>query len=240
MVIREDHQEYPMQAIHNPHFFECTIETKEINNYQLRIKEGGQERVIYDPYAFRPGRLTEFDLHLFGEGNHHRIYEKLGAHTLEIDNIKGVYFAVWAPNARNVSILGNFNQWDGRKHQMRRGVTGIWELFIPSLGIGEHYKYEIKNNKGHIYEKSDPYGFQQEVRPRTASIVSDLNSYSWQDYQWMEKRRHTDPLTQPISVYEIHLGCWLHPTSDKPPKLPNEEVETVLPVSELNTAAPFL
>lgn len=123
---------------------------------------------------------------------------------------------------------------------MRRGVTGIWELFIPSLGIGEHYKYEIKNNKGHIYEKSDPYGFQQEVRPRTASIVSDLNSYSWQDYQWMEKRRHTDPLTQPISVYEIHLGSWLHATSDKPPKLANEEVETVLPVSELNTAARFL
>ncbi|CCH66595.1 1,4-alpha-glucan (glycogen) branching enzyme,GH-13-type [Richelia intracellularis HH01] len=242
VVLPEDRQEYPMQAIHNPHFFECTIETKEINNYQLRIKEGQQERVIYDPYAFRPGRLTEFDLHLFSEGNHHRIYEKLGAHPLEIDNIKGVYFAVWAPNARNVSILGNFNQWDGRKHQMRRGATGIWELFIPSLGIGEHYKYEIKNNKGHIYEKSDPYGFQQEVRPKTASIVSNLNSYSWQDDQWMEKRRHTDPLTQPISVYELHLGSWLHAnaSSDKRSKLPNEGVETVVPVSELNTAARFL
>ena len=110
--------------------------------------------------------MTEFDLHLFGEGNHHRIYEKLGAHPLELDGVKGVYFAVWAPNGRNVSILGDFNLWDGRKHQMRKGSTGIWELFIPSLGVGESYKYEIKNNEGHIYEKSDPYGFQQEVRPK--------------------------------------------------------------------------
>ncbi|HBY81303.1 MAG TPA: 1,4-alpha-glucan branching enzyme, partial [Cyanobacteria bacterium UBA11148] len=125
-VVRpEERQEYPMQSVHHPHFFECQVETEELANYQLRLKEGEHERVIYDPYAFRSPLLTEFDLYLFGEGNHHRIYEKLGAHPTEIDGVKGVYFAVWAPNARNVSLLGDFNLWDGRKHQMRKGSTGI-------------------------------------------------------------------------------------------------------------------
>jgi 1,4-alpha-glucan branching enzyme len=240
-VVRpEERLEYPMQAVHDPHFFECTIDTPELANYQLRIQEGEHDRVIYDPYAFRSPRLTEFDLHLFGEGNHHRIYEKLGAHATEIDGIKGVYFAVWAPNARNVSVLGDFNCWDGRKNQMRRGPTGIWELFIPELGVGDRYKYEIKNNDGHIYEKSDPYGFQQEVRPKTASIVTDLNAYTWNDQDWMEQRRHTEPLTQPISVYEVHLGSWLHGSSDQPAIRPNGEIEPPVIVSELKPGARFL
>ena len=128
-----ERKEYPMQSVHNPHFFECVIDTPDLANYQLKVKEGKHERVIYDPYAFRSPKLTDFDLQLFGEGNHHRIYEKLGAHITEIDGIKGVYFAVWAPNARNVSILGDFNHWDGRKHQMRKGHTGVWELFIPDI-----------------------------------------------------------------------------------------------------------
>ncbi|QLE59348.1 1,4-alpha-glucan branching enzyme [Nostoc sp. TCL26-01] len=240
VVLPEQRQEYSMQAVHHPHFFECTIETTELSNYQLRIKEGEHERVTYDPYAFRSPRITDFDLHLFSEGNHHRIYEKLGAHFTEVDGVEGVYFAVWAPNARNVSILGNFNQWDGRKHQMRKGVTGIWELFIPELTVGEHYKYEIKNFEGHIYEKSDPYGFQQEPRPKTASIVTDLNSYQWNDKDWLEQRRHQDPLTQPISVYEVHLGSWLHASSAEPAKLPNGETEPVVIASELNPGARFL
>ncbi|MEH2167844.1 MAG: 1,4-alpha-glucan branching enzyme [Nostoc sp.] len=240
VVLPEQRKEYPMQTVHHPHFFECTIETAELANYQLRIKEGEHERVIYDPYAFRSPRLTDFDLHLFGEGNHHRIYEKLGAHPTEIDGVKGVYFAVWAPNARNVSLLGDFNLWDGRKNQMRKGRTGVWELFIPEIGVGEHYKYEIKNFEGHIYEKSDPYGFQQEVRPKTASIVTDLDAYSWSDEDWMEKRRHTDLLTQPVSVYEVHLGSWLHASSAEPAKLPNGETEPVVVVSGLKPGARFL
>ncbi|WP_414545408.1 1,4-alpha-glucan branching enzyme [Nostoc sp. CCY0012] len=240
VVLPEQRQEYQMQTVHDPHFFECTIEVAELTNYQLKIKEGEHERVTYDPYAFRSPRLTEFDLHLFSEGNHHRIYEKLGAHPTEIDGVKGVYFAVWAPNARNVSLLGDFNLWDGRKHQMRKGPTGVWELFIPEIGVGEHYKYEIKNVEGHIYEKSDPYGFQQEPRPKTASIVTDLNTYSWDDEEWMEKRRHTDPLTQPVSVYEVHLGSWLHGSSSEPAKLPNGETEPVVIVSELKPGARFL
>ncbi len=240
-VVRpEERQEYPMQALHHPHFFEVTIEIPELANYQLRIKEGEHERVIYDPYAFRSPLLTDFDLHLFAEGNHHRIYEKMGAHATEIDGVKGVYFAVWAPNARNVSILGDFNHWDGRKHQMRKSPSGVWDLFIPELGVGEHYKYEIKNHDGHIYEKSDPYGFQQEVRPKTASIVTDLDAYEWNDADWMEHRRHTEPLTQPISVYEVHLGSWLNASSAEPARLPNGEPEPVVVVSELRPGARFL
>ncbi|MEH1766162.1 MAG: 1,4-alpha-glucan branching enzyme [Nostoc sp.] len=240
VVLPEQRKEYPMQTVHHPHFFECTIETAQLANYQLRIQEGEHERVIYDPYAFRSPNLTDFDLHLFSEGNHHRIYEKLGAHPTVIDGVKGVYFAVWAPNARNVSLLGDFNLWDGRKNQMRKGPTGVWELFIPEIGVGEHYKYEIKNFEGHIYEKSDPYGFQQEPRPKTASIVTNLDAYSWNDESWMEKRRRTDPLTQPVSVYEVHLGSWLHASSAEPAKLPNGETEPVVIVSEIKPGARFL
>jgi 1,4-alpha-glucan branching enzyme len=240
VVLPEERMEYPMQTVHNPHFFECTIDIPELANYQLRIVEGEHERVIYDPYAFRSPRLTDFDLHLFAEGNHHRIYEKLGAHATEMNGVKGVYFAIWAPNARNVSVLGDFNYWDGRKNQMRKGPTGVWELFIPSIGVGDRYKYEIKNQDGHIYEKSDPYGFQQEVRPKTASIVTDLDAYNWNDGDWMEQRRHTDALTQPISVYELHLGSWLHASSAEPAQLPNGETEPVVIVSELKPGARFL
>ena len=240
VVFPEERVEYPMQSVHHPHFFECTVDKPELANYQLRIREGEHERVIYDPYAFPSPRLTELDIHLFAEGNHHRIYEKLGAHPTEFNGVKGVYFAVWAPNARNVSIIGDFNYWDGRKNQMRKGSSGIWELFVPELGIGARYKYEIKNQAGHIYEKSDPHGFQQEVRPKTASIVTDLNSYDWHDADWMEQRRHTEPLTKPISVYEVHLGSWLHASSTKPVQLPNGETEPVVLVSELKPGARFL
>ncbi|NJO53085.1 MAG: 1,4-alpha-glucan branching enzyme, partial [Leptolyngbyaceae cyanobacterium RM2_2_4] len=111
VVLPEERAEYPMQPVHHAHFFECTLERPDLANYQLRVKEGEHERVIYDPYAFRSPRLTDFDIHLFAEGNHHRIYEKLGAHPTEIEGVEGVYFAVWAPNARNVSALGDFNDW---------------------------------------------------------------------------------------------------------------------------------
>jgi 1,4-alpha-glucan branching enzyme len=240
VVCPEERTEYPMQSTHHPHFFECVLERAELSNYQLRIKEGDHERVTYDPYAFRSPLLTDFDIHLFAEGNHHRIYEKLGAHPTEIDGVKGVYFAVWAPNARNVSVLGDFNWWDGRKHQMRRIGNGIWELFIPGLGAGAHYKYEIKNQEGHIYEKSDPYGFYQEVRPKTASIVADLETYQWQDQAWIEKRRQTDPLTQPISVYEVHLGSWLHASSAEPYIRPDGTEEPPVIVADLKPGARFL
>jgi 1,4-alpha-glucan branching enzyme len=240
VVCPELRTEYPMHSVHDPHFFECQIELVELPNYQLRIQENGHERVVYDPYAFNSPGLSDYDIHLFAEGNHHRIYEKLGAHAIEVDGVKGVYFAVWAPNARNVSVLGDFNLWDGRKHQMRKRGNGIWELFIPELGVGEHYKYEIKNNQGHIYEKSDPYGFQQEVRPKTASIVTALDTYTWNDSEWMETRRHSDPLKQPVSVYECHLGSWMHGSTAEPPLLENGETGTSVVVSDYKPGARFL
>jgi 1,4-alpha-glucan branching enzyme len=212
-----ERREYPMESTHHPHFFECQLDQPIKANYQLRVKEGDRERVFYDPYAFRSPLISDYDIHLFAEGNHHRVYEKMGAHPVEIDGVEGVYFAVWAPNARNVSILGDFNNWDGRKHQMRQLSGGIWDLFIPQLSIGEKYKFEIKNQDGHCYNKSDPYGFQYEVRPQTASIVSDL-TYTWNDQAWMEQRRNTNPQEQPISVYEMHLGSWLHTGAEHPPE----------------------
>ncbi|MGF1600719.1 MAG: 1,4-alpha-glucan branching enzyme [Thermosynechococcaceae cyanobacterium] len=235
-----ERQEYPMASRHDPHFFECEIPSSEPLNYQLRVKEGEHERVIYDPYAFKSPQISEYDRHLFAEGNHHRIYEKLGAHLTSVEGVSGVYFALWAPNARNVSVLGDFNNWDGRKHQMRKGTTGIWELFIPEVEVGTAYKYEVKNDAGHIYEKSDPYGFQQEVRPKTASIVTDINDYTWHDQNWIEKRRSTEPLDQPISVYEVHLGSWMHAASDEPAL--DEKGKPVPPVivSELKPGARFL
>ncbi len=236
----EERREYPMQSQHHPNFFECVIPTVELNNYQLKVKENGHERVMYDPYAFQSSQLTDLDIYLFGEGNHHRIYEKLGAHLLEVNGVSGVYFAVWAPNARNVSVLGDFNSWDGRQHQMARRGGGIWELFIPGLKAGEHYKYEIKNQAGHIYEKSDPYGFAQEPRPKTASIVTNLNAYNWADGEWMEQRRNHEPLTQPVSIYEVHLGSWLHASMDHPAVLPNGEPEPAIPVADLKPWARFL
>jgi 1,4-alpha-glucan branching enzyme len=239
VIVPNQHKEYPMASHHHPNFFVCEVETEELANYQLRIKEGEHERVIYDPYAFRSPKLTDFDIHLFAEGNHHRVYEKLGAHLMTVDGVQGVYFAVWAPNARNVSVLGDFNHWDGRQNQMNKRDNGVWELFVPDLKVGDHYKYEVKNWEGHIYEKSDPYGFQQEVRPKTASIVADLDTYQWNDQQWMETRRNTDPLKQPISVYELHIGSWLHESMEVPPKSLRGTLEPVA-ATDLKPGARFL
>ena len=217
-VVRpETWQEYPMEAVHHPHFFECKLPGEPDHNYLIKVREGDRDRTLRDPYAFKSPLLTDFDIHLFNEGNHHAIYEKMGAHSVQVNDVTGVYFAVWAPNARNVSVVGDFNQWDGRKHQMRLLAGGVWDLFIPELASGEIYKYEIKNPHGHVYLKSDPYGFQQQVRPDNASVVTDL-SYTWSDDSWIEQRRSGDPQEQPISVYEVHLGSWLHEGMDNPPE----------------------
>lgn len=194
-----------------PYFFEYKIKnTSEPFSYQIKvIYEDGNDRTYYDPYSFSP-ILSDFDLYLFGEGNHHKLYEKLGAHRTTKNGISGVYFACWAPNAKKVSLIGNFNHWDGRKHMMRtRGSSGVWELFIPELPVGTLYKYEIKTQSGHLYQKTDPFAFGAEVRPRSACVVTDLSNYTWNDQDWMEKRTHTDPLPLPLSVYEVHLGSWM-------------------------------
>ncbi|WP_013321646.1 1,4-alpha-glucan branching protein GlgB [Gloeothece verrucosa] len=153
--------------------------------------------------------LSDIDFHLFGEGKHYQIYEKLGAHLVEFDGVTGVYFAVWSPNAQSVSVVGDFNAWNADQHPMERNPMGIWELFIPSLEVGEKYKFVIKNNQQKTTFKTDPYGYQQELRPATASIVTDL-SYTWHDQDWLTRRSQSNPHTQAVSVYEVHLGSWLH------------------------------
>ena len=164
----------------------------------------------HDPYDFEP-LLSDMDLHLFNEGNHFDIYEKLGAHLRTIDGVKGVNFAVWAPNAQSVSIVGDFNQWDGRQHPMRKRIpSGVWEVFIPGLEADSLYKLRLIDAHGHQVEKSDPFGFGAELPPRTASVVRDLTRHQWQDQEWMTKRANTNQLEQPISVYEFHPGSWKH------------------------------
>jgi len=161
------------------------------------------------PYRFLP-TLGEQDTYYVGEGKHYHVYEKLGAHVREMEGISGVSFAVWAPNATRVSVVGNFNNWDGRLFPMRSmGSSGIWELFIPGLLAGDLYKYEIKTPTGELRIKTDPYAFAAELRPGTASVVWDVDQYSWADGQWMEERPTRDLFGSPMSIYEVHLGSWL-------------------------------
>ncbi len=162
----------------------------------------------FDPYSFAP-QLSEYDLHLFAEGRHWHAYRMLGAHLKTVDGVAGVLFTTWAPNAQRVSVVGNFNQWDGRRHPMRvRGGSGVWELFIPELRAGDLYKFEIRNHHdGSLHLKQDPYGQGSELRPGTASKVFN-SQYQWQDQNWMDKRERSDWLHSPHSVYEVHLGSW--------------------------------
>lgn len=154
--------------------------------------------------------LSDTDLYLFGKGDHHKIYEKLGAHFRNINGIKGVNFAVWAPNAKMVSVVGNFNGWDGEKNPMRNlGNSGIWEIFIPYLGEGELYKYQITTKDDRVLFKADPYAFFCQKRPETASVVWNVDKYFWDDQVWMKKRKKRNFLDEPISVYEVHPGSWM-------------------------------
>jgi 1,4-alpha-glucan branching enzyme len=201
----------PMERIHPDGLFECVF-TRPIGRFKYRLAVENHEGFCWefvDAYQFDPV-LTDFDLHLLGEGTHYRNFERLGAHIRTHEGFRGVHFAVWAPNAMRVSVIGNFNHWDGRRHPMRNcGTSGVWELFIPDLGAGEVYKFEIKSRyRNYLVQKSDPYGFAAELRPKTASVVWDVNAFKWGDDQWMANRGKTQGLQSPISVYEVHLGSW--------------------------------
>jgi 1,4-alpha-glucan branching enzyme len=200
--------------LHPAGFFEAVVGPVGTDfRYRLRIERPDAAWECEDPYRF--GRvLTDFDLHLLGEGNHFRNFEKLGAHALEVDGVRGVHFAVWAPNAERVSITGNFNAWDGRRNPMRNlGQNGIWEIFIPGLVEGDLYKFEIRSRLGGTIQlKSDPYAFCTELRPGTASIVYDLGQHEgvWKDHRWLaEGRARRNAFDAPIAVYEVHLGSWM-------------------------------
>ncbi len=176
--------------------------------------------------------ITDFDLYLFGEGTHERIYEKLGAHPVVRDGAHGTRFAVWAPNAQRVSVVGPFNQWNGDVHVMEpRGSSGVWELFIPELGVGTEYKYEIRSREGHLFHKADPYGFAMQLRPESSSLVTSLDEHTWHDAEWMAMRGRADPRRLPINAYEVHLGSWRRPWHERQPPFMSwlEAVDQLIP-----------
>ena len=152
--------------------------------------------------------LTDFDCYLMGEGSHERTYEKMGAHLVEINGKKGVHFAVWAPNAHQVYVMGDFNAWHGKSHPLNSSNSGIWTLFVPELPENTLYKYRVVSQSGDTFEKADPYGFAMEQRPRTASVVTVLDRYQWTDSDWVSRRAEQQALDQPISIYEVQLSSW--------------------------------
>jgi len=189
-------------------FFEGLLDGRDVPAYRLRVEAGDGRFVIDDPYRFGP-TLGALDLHLLGEGRHWRAYEAMGAHPVTIDGVAGTRFAVWAPNARRVSVVGDFNGWDGRLHPMRvHPGNGIWEIFLPGVGEGAAYKYEILGPHGLLPLKADPFAFAAEYRPATASRVARLDRHDWQDGGWMGTRAAKLERDAPISIYEVHLGSW--------------------------------
>ncbi len=195
--------------VHADGFFAGYVSGRDRFPYRLRVTVGRDTCEIDDPYRFPP-LLGEIDRYLLAEGTHWRAYEKLGAHPASIDGVRGVGFAVWAPNARRVSVVGPFNQWDGRRYPMRRHPScGVWEIFIPRLEAGALYKYEIKSNAGDLLAlKADPFAFSSERPPHTASIVCDLSEDRESDRAWLERRAAIAARDAPISIYEVHLGSW--------------------------------
>ncbi|MEK6320680.1 MAG: 1,4-alpha-glucan branching protein GlgB [Acidobacteriota bacterium] len=205
-------KQHPMHRLHEEGFFELSFKDWR-QRFPYRLKAAnrfGDTWEFHDPYSFAQ-LLSDYDLHLMAEGTHYRNYEKLGSHVRVIDGVRGVHFAVWAPNAKRVSVIGDFNQWDGRRHPMRlHPGVGIWEIFIPGLREETLYKFEIKWRRfGFITRKTDPYAFYFERRPNTAAIVYDINKYHWRDNQWMNERATKNARDAAISIYEAHLGSWM-------------------------------
>jgi 1,4-alpha-glucan branching enzyme len=219
-VVDAAHQQSPrpMRRIHPAGLFEAICPAPENNEglrYQIRLAEEGGKRIItmHDPYAFPP-LLTDYDRHLLNEGRHWKSYTRLGAQLRTIDGVDGVNFAVWAPNATGVSVIGDFNAWDGRRHPMRKHIpSGFWEIFVPGLSEGTCYKYQVRHRE-HVIEKADPYGFAAEVPPRTASLVANLDRHHWHDGSWLAQRAQTPGLDRPLAFYEVHLGSWKRPGDD--------------------------
>tara|TARA_Y100001970_G_scaffold294228_1_gene448827 strand:- start:3700 stop:5985 length:2286 start_codon:yes stop_codon:yes gene_type:complete len=238
LIFRDKEQK--LNNSNHPWVFEGIIDQNPHSNYQLRVNRGGIEHLQNDPWAFRDEWMGEIDKHLFAQGNHHYIWKKMGAHLISKDNIEGTMFCIWAPNARSVSILGELNSWDGRFHPMQKRLGGIWELFIPGFKERDIYKYEIRSQEGHCYQKSDPYGFHHEIRPNNGSIVSKLDDFDWNDEDWIKRRDCENQLEKPISVYEMHLGSWLH-ESDKNPYIDKDGIESEpVEAAELKPGTRFL
>ncbi len=209
-----------MDKIHDGGLFEAQLPPRK-RRYALRISDAsGHAYIIEDPYRF-PSSLGEMDLYLLGEGSDRLIYRKLGAHLCELSGFRGTRFAVWAPNASRVSVVGDFNGWDGRQHVMRlHPANGIWEIFVPGIGNGALYKYELQDRHGELLPlKTDPYASYHEAPPGNSSIVFD-SDYEWQDTAWMGARTTKPDLDRPVSIYEVHLGSWRRKDDGALPDLP--------------------
>ncbi len=211
-----------MNKIRDEGLFEINLECSEVDNhqfdpytYQYQISYfDGSTQIINDSYRFTP-QLDSHDQYLFNFGTNYELYKHMGAHLDILHSIKGTIFRVWAPSAKRVSLLGDFNGWDGRVHPMRcLGGSGIWELFLPGIGEDTVYKFEIKTQQGHLLEKSDPFQFFGEIRPKTGSIVRNLETYQWQDTHWQERKRIEPLYSKPMSIYEIHPGSWKRDPND--------------------------
>jgi 1,4-alpha-glucan branching enzyme len=208
-VLPEGEEPVELELTHPGGFFEGVVHPDSLPlRYRLEVEyPNGVTVEVDDPYAFMP-TIGELDLHLAAQGRHEHLYEKLGAHVREVDGILGTAFAVWAPSARSVSVVGDFNNWDGRLHPMRSlGAAGIWELFVPGVAEGTHYKFELRNQDGGVHLRADPVAQATEQPPRTASVVFE-SRHHWEDDDWEFERTRTQPLDQPISIYEVHLGSW--------------------------------
>jgi len=205
-----------MPRIHPGGIFEVRLAKKDLptRDYEFRFQfADGNDWVRRDPYRFLP-TIGDLDLYFVGEGRHWRLYDKMGAQVQTIDGVAGVSFAVWAPNARRVSVVGNFCRWDGRLCPMRRMGQGIWEIFLPGIGPGELYKFEILTHQGVTLLKLDPFAFACQKRPETAGIVWERGKHAWHDSEWIAKRAKTDPLHSPMAIYEVHLGSWMRSPDD--------------------------
>ncbi len=225
-------QQFPANRLHREGFFQAVLpEMKRDCAYQVHLTGwDGTEATVRDPYGYGT-IMGEIDLHLFAEGNHQNIYHKFGAHLRTIGGVAGVYFAVWAPNAQRVSVVGDCNGWDGRTNPMRRLLgSGVWELFLPHVGEGAHYKFEIRTPGGALLLKSDPFAFFGQHGIATASLVYNLERYQWNDAQWMDARRRREYPKSAVSIYEVHLGSWRRKTDEDNRQLSYLELtDTLLP-----------
>ncbi len=213
VLVHTNKRLYPMEKVDESGFFSVLMPGRQYPEYSYVIEyDNGKKGEILDPYCVVPKMFTKSDLDKFAAGIHYTIYDKLGAHPMLMDDMEGTYFAVWAPNAIRVSVVGDFNAWDGRCHPMRRlGDSGIFEVFLPGVGAGNKYKYEIKTKSRLTMLKADPYANGAELRPNTASVIRDLTYYHWKDAEWMEQRRKANYKKSPMLIYELHLGSWKKP-----------------------------
>jgi 1,4-alpha-glucan branching enzyme len=217
VVNQETGARMPMARVHLAGFFELVVPGVATPfPYHLALAgEDGREYELEDPYRF-PLQMTDLEIYLHGEGNYFESYRKFGAQPRVVAGVPGWHFAVWAPNAVRISVIGPFNAWDNRVNAMqRRGASGIWETFIPRLVEDTHYKYAVKSRfMGYEVDKADPYGFYFEMRPSNDSRLWDIDKYSWQDQEWVDKRPQTQALDQPLNIYEVHLGSWKRAPED--------------------------